>query len=281
MYQGDSGSRRPVTGSVRSLWRYPVKSMTGEELRSVTVSEKGFYGDRSYAVVDSSDGRIASAKSPRKWSALFECRAELTASPANGGTAPVRITLPDGTTVSTGQRNLDQALSEKLGREVFLRDVNRGGSTSAYEYDRSSLGESSGEATNEAITPGTFFDDAVIHLITTATLDSLTELYPPGLFDVRRFRPNIVLDVDGARGFIENGWPGRTLSTDSGVELGLLYPCPRCVMVNLPQKDLPKDPGILRAIARNNGGNAGIYATVLQGGRLTPKDRVTLDQATR
>ena len=275
--QVGAGSRNRVTGSVKSLWRYPVKSMLGEELQSVQVSRKGLLGDRSYAVVDTSDSQIASAKSPRKWSGLFECRTELAAPPTEDGSAPVRITLPDGTTFSSDQRNLDQTLSEKLGREVCLCSVTSGESASAYEYDRSSLGEGSGKPTNEVVTSGTFFDDAVVHVMTTATLDALVELYPQGCFDVRRFRPNVVLEVDGASGFVENDWPGRTLSTDSGVKLGLLYPCPRCVMVNLSQKDLPKDPGILRTVAQHNGGNAGIYAAVLQGGRISANDRIMLD----
>lgn len=271
-----AGSLPLVTGSVRSLWRYPVKSMLGEELRSVEVSGGGLLGDRSYAVIDSSDGRIASAKSPRKWSGLFECKAELATPPGENGS--VTVTLPDGTAVSSRSRALDRLLSESFGREVALRSVADGAPAAAYGYDRSSLGEGSGEPTDETVTPGTFFDAAVVHLITTATLNALTGLYPQGGFDARRFRANVVLEIDDASGFVENDWPGRTLSTDSGVTFGLLYPCPRCVMVNLAQRDLPKDPGILRTVARHNGGNAGIYATVLRGGRLSAGDQVVLDR---
>ena len=67
-----------VLGSVVSLWRYPVKSMLGEELNAAEVTQRGLLGDRSYALVDSSDGKVASAKNPRKWPRLFDFRAALT-----------------------------------------------------------------------------------------------------------------------------------------------------------------------------------------------------------
>jgi uncharacterized protein YcbX len=62
-------------GSVVSLWRHPVKSMMGEELNATEVTDRGLLGDRAYALVDSSDGKVASAKNPRKWPNLFDFRA--------------------------------------------------------------------------------------------------------------------------------------------------------------------------------------------------------------
>ncbi len=88
-------------GSVVSIWRYPVKSMMGEDLNAVDVTERGLLGDRAYALVDSSDGKVASAKNPRKWPNLFDFRAALAETPTTGGKIPpVRITLPDGTLVT-------------------------------------------------------------------------------------------------------------------------------------------------------------------------------------
>ena len=95
---------RSALGSVVSLWRHPVKSMTGEELNASEVTERGLLGDRAYALVDSSDGKVASAKNPRKWPNLFHFRATLVEPPrVSANVPPVRITLPDGTLV--GQRH--------------------------------------------------------------------------------------------------------------------------------------------------------------------------------
>jgi len=114
-------------GSVGSLWRYPVKSMMGEQLNAAAVMERGVLGDRAYALVDSSDGKIASAKNPRKWPGLFAYRATfLKLSGSHVRVPPVRITLPDGTTVTSEQRDLNQVLSRVLKREVTLAVTERG-----------------------------------------------------------------------------------------------------------------------------------------------------------
>ena len=101
--------------------------------------------------------------------------------------------------------------------------------------------------TDFTLPEGTFFDVAMVHLLTTATLDRLRELYPQGRFEVRRFRPNIVVQLaSGEKGFAENAWVGRTLAIGTAVRLSITGPCGRCVMTTLAQGDLPKDPGILR-----------------------------------
>src|SRR5438046_6948464 len=110
-----------IVGSVVSLWRYPVKSMMGEELNAAEVTPRGLAGDRAYAVVDSSDGKVASAKNPRKWPQLFDFRAALADDPKSDvKVPPVRITLPDGTLVDSGLAEVHQILSKVLNREVKL-----------------------------------------------------------------------------------------------------------------------------------------------------------------
>src|SRR5919206_4846084 len=120
------GSSQRVLGSVVALWRYPIKSMMGEELNAAEVTERGLLGDRAYAVVDSSDGKVASAKNPRKWPQLFDFRAAFSNTPRVGAPLPpVRITLPDGTIVTSGQADLNQLLSRVLTREVRLDGTER------------------------------------------------------------------------------------------------------------------------------------------------------------
>jgi MOSC domain-containing protein len=124
---------------------------------------------------------------------------------------------------------------------------------------------------------GTFFDLAVIHVLTTATIERLRALYPAGRFEVRRFRPNIVVSTGpDAQGFVENDWADRTIAIGDEVRLRITGPCPRCVMTTLPQGDLPKDPGILRTAAQHNHANVGVYADVIAGGAIRRGDPVTL-----
>ena len=108
-------------GSVVSLWRYPVKSMMGEELNVAVVTQRGVIGDRAYALIDPTTGKVASAKNPRKWAKLFDFRAAFIETPRQGANVPsVRITLPDGNIVTTQQSDLNQILSNVLEREVTL-----------------------------------------------------------------------------------------------------------------------------------------------------------------
>src|SRR6266852_6295925 len=116
-----SDSTSGVLGSVVALWRYPVKSMLGEELNRADISQRGLLGDRAYALVDGSDGKVASAKNPRKWPELFDFRAALVDTPQTDvEIPPVRITLPDGTLVMSDQADLDKIMSQALHREVTL-----------------------------------------------------------------------------------------------------------------------------------------------------------------
>jgi MOSC domain-containing protein len=266
---------RKSAGSVVSLWRYPVKSMMGEELKSSEVTEHGLLGDRAYAVVDGSDGKAATAKNPRKWPNLFEFRATLV-EPA-GPNAAVRISLPDGRSVSSEQDDLDQILSRELTREVTLQAATRGDVKSEQYWPDMEGFDYRDTVTEFTLPEGTFFDCAMVHLLTTATLEQLQEAYPQGQFAIRRFRPNIVVQSPaGEKGFIENTWVGHSVAIGPGVRLKIVAPAGRCVMTTLPQGDLPKDPGILRTAAQQNGANVGVYASVERGGTIRRGDSVTL-----
>ena len=264
--------------------------MMGEELNSAEVTEHGLLGDRAYALVDSFDGKVASAKNPRKWPRLFDFRASfIEPSRTSAKLPPVRITLPDGTMVTSDQSDLNQILSKALNREVSLDATKRGpaevvGSASskraanAEEYWPDVEGLDYRDTVTEfALPDGTFFDCAMVHLLTTATLDRLRELYPQGRFEVRRFRPNIVVaPVSGEKGFSENAWIGHPLALGDEVRLSITGPCSRCVMTTLAQGDLPKDAGILRTAAQHNHVNVGVYAAVLRGGTIRRGDPARL-----
>ena len=269
-------------GAVAALWRYPVKSMMGEELNSCEVTDRGLLGDRQFAVVDRATGKVGGAKNPRKWGNFFDFRAAYAQPPqAAGAMPPVRITLPDGTAVTTGHGDLEQVLSRAFGRDVALEEAQPGegspGAT-AEEYWPDMAGLDYRDTVTDFDMPaGTFFDTAVVHLLTTATIDRLRGLYPPGRFEARRFRPNIVVSTGPDElGFAENDWIGHTVAIGGTVRLAITGPCPRCVMITLPQGDLPKDSGILRTAARHNAVSVGVYASVLTGGSIRRGDPVTL-----
>jgi uncharacterized protein len=277
-----SASARVEVGSVVGLWRYPVKSMMGEELNAADVTDRGLLGDRQFAVVDATTGMVAGAKNPRKWGNFFDFRATYVEPPERGSTLPaIRLTLPDGTVVTNEQPDLADVLSTALGRDVAFAEAQHDGESSgaqAEEYwpDMEGL-EHRDTVTEWELPAGTFFDLALVHLLTTATIERLRALYPEGRFEVRRFRPNIVVaTAPDQGGFVENDWIGQTLALGDEVRLRITGPCPRCVMTTLAQGDLPKDAGILRTAAQNNQANVGVYAAVVTGGTVRRDDKVTV-----
>lgn len=267
-----------VLGSVVSLRRYPVKSMMGEELNAADLTQAGLLGDRAYALIDTSTGKVASAKNPRKWAQLFDFHAAYIEPPRRGkDIPPVRITLPDGAAVLSDQRDINQVLSSALGRDVVLR-TSAPEAPSLEEYWPDLEGLTHRETvTDEGMPAKTFFDLAVIHVLTTATINRLRDLYPQGRFEVRRFRPNIVMQPAAPEnGFVENDWIDHMLAIGDEARLSISGPCPRCVMTTLPQGDLPKDVGILRTAAQHNHVNVGVYANVAHGGTILRGDDVRL-----
>jgi hypothetical protein len=267
--------------------------MMGEELDASAVTEQGVLGDRAYALVDAETGKVASAKNPKRWPNLFQCHAALTEPPESARELPaVRITLPDDATVTSDDPDVDDVLSGVVGRRVKLeRTAPAEAVFEEYWPDMEGLSPEghrdtvTDERLGIAAPPGTFFDLAPIGVLTTATLDRLAELYPEGRFDVRRFRMNLVVQVD-AHGFVENDWIGHTLAVGDGASLPVILADPRCVMTTLPQGDLPKDPGILRTAAQHNRVEipehgsypcVGVYATVAAGGTVRTGDAVALD----
>jgi uncharacterized protein YcbX len=286
---------------ISELWRYPVKSMLGERRDRAEVTAEGVAGDRVYAVIDRSDGKVASAKNPRKWRALLSCRAELIGEPSVGAPPPVRITLPDGTVVTSDDADVDRRLSEVVGRDVVLAHTAPEGATfeetwpdiegmapaEFIESTRARFDEDesvSDLALGLAAAPGSFFDLAPMHIITSSSLDELHRLQPSSEFVSPRFRPNVVIDTP-AGGFLENGWVGATLRLGSEASISVMMPTMRCVMTTLAQGDLPDDRGILRAAAEHNRVEisglghwacVGAYASVVTPGTIAIGDAIDM-----
>lgn len=274
--------------TVSTLWRYPVKSMMGEELNASDITENGILGDRVFACVDNETGKVVSAKNPKKWPEIFAYRAAYTSVPKVGDLPTVAITLPDGTVVNSAAPDINELLSSALVRAVTLKNL--APEKPNLEQFWPEYEGSDNEVTNEAIAgdapSGTFFDYSAVHIITTSSLEKLQTAYPKGRFEVRRFRPNLVIDTQGQEGFVENEWVGKTL-TIGDVQLQITDPCPRCIMPTLAQGDLPQDPAIFKHGIMLNSvmvpfvGKAlpsiGVYAKVLTPGRIQRGSAVVIN----
>jgi uncharacterized protein YcbX len=258
--------------------------MMGEELNSSQVTERGLVGDRTYAVVDKQIGKVASAKNPRKWGSLFDFRSMFIESPHDvNNIPPVRITFPDGSNILSNHQkdDIDSNLSKAFNREVTLMKASGFEKPSYEEYWPDIGGLAQRETvTDEAMPSRTFFDIAVIHILTTSTINRLRELYPEGRLEVRRFRPNIVVESDYSdkNDFIENSWVGKKLTIGKDIVLKVTAPCTRCVMITLPQGDLPRDLGILSTVARYNHVHVGVYASVHGGGTIHRGDPIRVEE---
>ncbi len=280
------------TGTVSELWRYPVKSMLGERLEQSDVAEAGVAGDRAFALVDVETGTIASAKRPLRWQGLLELAARL------GDAGNVTVTFPDGSTSSTRDDTFTARLSGFLGRDVKVVSTAPEGAVFEEVWDPGKSDsplygqQIASEGGQPMVTlqpspvapPGTFFDFSAIHLVTTSSLAALQSSYPTGAVDARRFRPNLVVEVPGADGFVENDWTQREIAIgEGGLTLRTMIPTMRCVMTTLAQPGLPRDPGILQATNRANrvsiqgmGDYAciGVYARVTHPGPVRAGDAV-------
>jgi uncharacterized protein YcbX len=270
-------AQKTELGRLVGVWRYPVKSMMGEELNAAVVTEHGLLGDRAYALIDTETGKVASAKNPRRWPNLFDFRAAYSEPPRDPGSLPpVRITLPDGESLMTNQPDVESRLSAAVGRPVRLaRQAAAQATAEGYWPDHDWL-EQRDKVFEFPLPPETFFDAAAVHLATTATLDRFRALNSGSRFEVPRFRPNFVIEVaDGSESFPENAWVGQTITLGE-VQLRIDGPCPRCIMTTLAQGSLPKDSDVLRTAVKENQGNVGVYARVVRGGCVRRRDGVKL-----
>ena len=221
-------------GTVTALRRYPVKSLRGEELERMEVDLRGPVGDRLWALVDD-HGKLASGKNSgrfRKVAGLLEHSSRLD------GDVPV---------VEPAAGDLVRGDHPDVGAAVQLI---------------------AGPGWRLAREDGTPHHDASpIHLVTSATLARLSEVVG---FEVasQRLRPNIVVEVPGPAGFVEDAWVGMELAIGH-VRLRVTERCERCVMVNHAQPGgMDHRPEVLKRIGRANETCAGVYAEVVAPGTL-------------
>src|ERR1044072_7020970 len=211
-------------GRVKEVWRYPLKSMAGERLSTASVGARGLWGDRGWALRDERAGEIRGAKiSP----ALMLCAARYREEPAAEGAPPhADITLPDGTETSTDAADVNERLSELVGRKVTLWPLQPASDLAHYR-----------RAIPAARVVGFLsrsrnFRRLALSATRLAGEDKelREEVGPEAAWDVRRFRPNFLIETaDGIEGLVESDCGGRRLRV-GGLTLKCEMPAPRCSM---------------------------------------------------
>lgn len=229
-------------GRVAALWRYPVKSMRGEPLKSVDVSWHGLAGDRRWGFIR--DGMVRSGfpwltirERPGMWQ--YE---PVLAEPERPDASPVLVRTPAGRELDV----VDPALAAELGPGVRVMKQDRG-----------------------------VFDTAPLSIISTQGLATLSAGVGASL-DVRRFRANLVIDAPDAGDFPEEGWVGATLRIGA-FRMRVDERDGRCVIVNVDPATSARDPAVLRVVAREREGYFGVYGSTVQPGAVAVGDPVVLE----
>lgn len=301
-----------IVGTIKEIWRYPVKSMAGQQLQTCTVGPLGIPGDRGWALRDEKTKEITNGK---RIPQLMMCAARYVAEPSNGDIPNVHITFPDGTEIHSNDPAINSRLSEVFQKNVTLwprqpasnKDHYRRRSASARlmapllrtagfrsllpqltklpglsDQLRGLFSRESNEPVPDiSLLPaevleftsplGTYFDAYSVNVLTTASLKRMRTFNPAAMWDVRRFRPNFLIET--ADGVEECNWSGKTLRLGT-VELKGEIPCARCGMTTHAQDGLPKDPSVLRSIVKDADQNLGMYASVAKPGEVRVGDTV-------
>lgn len=295
-----TNSSKSSVGTIAALWRFPVKSMVGERLQELELTQAGVLGDRAYALIDTGTGKVVSAKSVRLFPDLLGCKAAFVEAPKRSGVMPpVRITLSSGQSVRSDAKDADLVLSDHFRRPVKLASAapenftidqyhpdiegaDPGGNRDTVVDQKLGSALFAAIGAPSPVPPGSFLDVFPVSVMTSSTLARLNELAPTSRFDERRFRMNVIVTTSQP-GFVENGWTDRELALGSRVRLNVALPDPRCVMTTLAQEDLPKDAEVLRALVRHNRIDlpglgrypcAGAYAVVTHEGTVRVGDAV-------
>lgn len=231
-----------IIGNVHKLWRYPVKSMQGEQCRSLKINQRGVEGDRLFAVRNAR-GKFGSGKNTRRFQhidGLFAFRSSFQEN------VPV-VEFPDRLIIRGDEPNIHNALSKTLEQPVTLAKESK----------------------------ISHFDDSPIHILTTASLRWLQQALPNSDVDEIRFRANLILDVDGDTP-IEHQWIGNQIQVGHEIILKITKLTERCIMISSKQENLPQDPQIFQHIVHQSHLKFGVYAKVVACGVVNLNDKVKL-----
>jgi MOSC domain-containing protein len=241
-------------GRISAIFRYPVKSMAGESLDLARLGWHGIEGDRRFAFRRLTDNSgfpwLTASKLPQLL--LYKpFGLDSNANNRNGELLPTHVRTPDGTEYELRSNELRAEVSRRYGSEVELMNLKSG-----------------------------IFDEACISVISLGTVDGIERESGRDL-DLRRFRPNVVIETETAEPFAEDKWVGRTLllgERNSGAAVRVTMRDERCVMVNFDPDTAERDSKVMKTVVRMNENCAGVYGTVVQAGELRVGQVVTLEE---
>jgi uncharacterized protein YcbX len=289
-----------LVGHIAETWLYPVKSMAGSPVESVSLDELGVIGDRHWSMIDAGSGDVAWGKRfPRLMNLAASYVGEPPAARCFGDDVPpVCISFPDGSEVLSSE-DVDAAVSAYAEADLTLKPLQSPDNRDHYRWSEpldeaaimKILGIKPGEAPPDLSVydeelvallsefyapPGTYNDMAPIHLLTTASLAYMEQLSGE-TFDRRRFRPNFLVETPGKPAPIEFSWVGKRLRIGD-VTLRVAAKTIRCSMPARGQaaNDLPVSPGVAKAIYENTNRFLGAYLSVETPGEISPGDAVEL-----
>jgi uncharacterized protein YcbX len=230
---------------IRQLGRYPVKSMRGESLAAATLSLQGVLADRRYAFVQTASRSSFPWLTARELPELLCYRT--CAEEATPQEFEVTVTAPGGEKFPIKSHALRQALEARSGRELFLLHDYRG-----------------------------TYDVAPVSLISRQTIARIAE-ESETKEDPWRFRPNLLVDLEGGKAFDELNWVGRIVRLGDAARIAITEVDQRCMMITLDPASAKPSPAVLRGVAQEHKQCAGVYATVLTPGEVRVGDTVWLE----
>lgn len=237
-------------GKIKAIFRYPVKSMAGEQLESAKLGWHGLEGDRRFALhrVGNEGGFpwLTAGRLPQ----LLQYK-PVNRSANGDGDLPTHIITPDGRELDLRGEALQQELSAAFGSPVQMMRLDQG-----------------------------IFDEAKVSVISTATIQAIGQEAGFDL-DVRRFRPNLLIETLDGKPFAEDAWVGKIVrfkDDDSAAGISVSMRDIRCAMINIDPVTGISDPNVLKAAVRLNDNDAGVYASVMKAGVISVGDRILAQQ---
>jgi uncharacterized protein YcbX len=235
-------------GHISALFRYPVKSMAGESLDSAQIGWHGVEGDRRLAI------RRLAERGAFPWLTASRLPELLLYQPigrqdTTGEPLPTHIRTPDGKEYSLTDEALLKEIATQHGANLELMPIKHG-----------------------------IFDEAAVSAIALGTKRSIGKEVAHDL-DIRRFRPNLVIDTKGAEPFEEDRWVGKVLefgADGTGPAISVTMRDKRCVMMNLDPDTAEANAEVMKTVIRMNDNHAGVYGTVVRIGELRVGQVVSL-----
>lgn len=259
-----------VVGHVESLWRYPVKSMRGEELSEAVVGFAGVYGDRLFAITSTAQPTGFPWLTGREQSEMVRCSPRFR--------HPEKAAAPPNLSDAEG---MEPGLSPVVANPADLAvDVELpSGDVLAVDdpvlLDRLGAGRNSSQSLEVVRSERALTDCRPLSLFSVQSALQLGEELGVSL-DKRRFRANVYVSLHSAGGFGEDAFVGRTLGIGSRVRLSILERDPRCAMISIDPDTAERDPTVLKKVTKAHDGYAGVYAAVLAEGTIRPGDEIEL-----